>query len=346
MDCSTQTGTPTGKRWLGSGRSSDRDAATAGAAAVAQALRAGTDPGLLIVFCSESYDLDALLDGIRTVAVDVPLVGCTTAGEISAGGPGDGGVVVMAMGGTGFSVATAAATGASSGLREAGATAARCMAAVEPRAHRVLLLLTDGLAGDQQEVVRGAYSVVGAQVPIVGGCAGDNLKMSCTFQLHGHEVLEDAVVGAAIASDAPIGIGISHGWSRVGEPMLVTGSSGTTVHTLDDEPALDVYLRRLEAPPEALTDPAAFTRFAITHPLGLSRRSGEEVRFIAEADFATRSLVCIAHVPAGEVTWIMEGDHDSVLQATEAACAQACRGSPAGHRWAWWPSTASPGGGC
>ncbi len=28
--------------------------------------------------------------------------------------------------------------------------------------------LTDGLAGDQQEVVRGAYSVVGATTPLAG----------------------------------------------------------------------------------------------------------------------------------------------------------------------------------
>jgi hypothetical protein len=105
--------------------------------------------------------------------------------------------------------------------------------------------------------------------------------------------------------------------------MLVTGSDSNRVYTLDDQPALDVYLSRLDVPEAAHTDPAAFTRFALTHPLGLSRRSGEEVRFVAEANFEDRSIVCIAQVPQGGLAWFMEGDDESVLSATDAACGDA-----------------------
>lgn len=44
---------------------------------------------------------------------------------------------------------------------------------------------------------------------------------------------------------------------------------------------------------------------------------------VAEADFETRALVCIARVPQGGLAWIMEGDEDSVLAATDAACSAA-----------------------
>ncbi|HTT87458.1 MAG TPA: FIST N-terminal domain-containing protein, partial [Acidimicrobiales bacterium] len=283
---------------------------------------AGRDAKLLVVFSSDAYDPQSLLDAIASAAPGVPLIGCSTAGEIATAGPGDASVVVVAIGGDGFSVATRAES-AVVGLREAGAAVAECADQVSARAHKILLLLTDGLAGDQQEVVRGAYSVVGAEVPLVGGCAGDDLKMQSTRQFHGDRVLTDAVVGAAVGSDAPLGIGVRHGWRRVGSPMLVSESDANRVLTLDDEPALDVYLRGLQAPPEAATDPAAFTRFALTHPLGLQRRSGEEVRFIAGADFDDRSLICVAHVPQGGLTWFMEGDRDSVLAATDGACADA-----------------------
>ena len=192
--------------------------------------------------------------------------------------------------------------------------------------HKVLLLLTDGLVGDQAEIVRGAYRVVGASVPLVGGCAGDDLRMQATMQLHGGRVLRNAVVAAAIASDAPLGIGVRHGWRRVGHPMVVTRSEGNRVHSLDDAPALDVYLDRLDAPAAARTDPQAFVGFALTHPLGLSRRSGEEVRFVAGADFDDRSLLCVAHVPQGGLTWFMDGDDASVLEATDAACRDALAG--------------------
>ena len=303
------------------GQSSAAEARTAGEQAAAQALEFG-DPKLLVVFSSDSYEPNQLLAGIRSEAPGTALIGCSTAGEIATSGPGDAGVVVMAMGGDGFSVATAAES-AKGGLREAGMAVAACAREVRDRPHSVLLLLTDGLAGDQQEVVRGAYSILGAEVPLVGGCAGDDLKMVSTLQFYGDQVMSNAVVAAALGSDAPLGIGVRHGWRRVGSPMLVSASDGNRVLSLDDEPALDVYLRGLAAPAEAAGDPAAFTRFALTHPLGLQRRSGEEVRFVAGANFEDRSLTCVAHVPQGGLTWFMEGDGDSVLAATDDACTEA-----------------------
>jgi hypothetical protein len=323
---------PAPERWLAVGQSGLTDARAAGKEAAAGAV-AADDPKLLIVFCGETHDLDELLAGIRDVAGDTPLIGCTTAGEISTAGPGDAGVVMAALGGPGFAVATAAADAGGGRLREAGAEVAGCLAGIEQqigqqigpadKPHRVLLLLTDGLVGDQAEIVRGAYRVVGAGVPLVGGCAGDDLRMQRTAQFHGHEVLRNAVVAAAIASDAPLGIGVRHGWRRVGDPMVVTRSGGNRVYALDDSPALDVYLDRLGAPAPARTDPQAFVGFALTHPLGLSRRSEEEVRFVAGADFTDRSLLCVAHVPQGGLAWFMDGDDASVLAATDAACRDA-----------------------
>ena len=310
-------------RWLGVGRSGDQDATIAGAAATDEALAAGQDARFLLVFSSPSYDLKQLTAGVAASAGGLPFIGCSTSGEISTNGPGDHSVIVLALGGPGFQVATAIATNASDDLRGAGAKVAACLDRVDDTGHRVLLLLTDGLAGDQQEIVRGAYGVVGAAVPLVGGCAGDNLAMESTLVFDGEQVLENAIVAVALASDAPLGIGVSHGWRRVGSPMLVSASSGTRVLTLDDEPALDVYLRVLNAPEAAHYDQTAFTQFAQTHPLGVSRRSGEEVRFVADADFVDRSLGCIAPVPQGGLAWIMEGDDESVLAATDQACASA-----------------------
>src|SRR5450432_1291261 len=308
-------------RWIGVGRASTAEPSM-GSHALRLAL-AGRTPALVIAFASSELDLPLLVDDLRrSVEAQIPVVGCTTAGEISSDGPTDGGVVVVAFGGPDFSVAAAVAENVSTGLRDAGAKVAGAVSRLDERPHRILLLLTDGLAGDQQEIVRGAYSVVGAQVPLVGGCAGDDQHMKSTSVFFDGRVLTNAIVGVAIGSTAPFGIGVRHGWRRVGEPILVTGSIGTTVLTLEDEPALDVYLRRLGAAPE-MADPAAFARFAMTHPLGLSTRSGEEVRFIAGADFVQRSLQCIAQVPQGGLAWIMEGDDASVLAATDGACVDA-----------------------
>lgn len=305
-------------RWFGVG-SAQVAWADAGLRATDEALL-HDDAKLLVVFCSDGPDVPELVRGIRTRAGDVPLIGCTTAGEIATTGPNDATLVVAALGGAGFAVETAVATEASRNLREAGARVARCLPTHEELPHKVLLLLTDGLGGDQQEVVRGAHGVLGAAVPLVGGCAGDELRMTRTHQFHDDRVLTDSVVAAGIASDAPIGIGVRHGWRRIGDPMLVTASAGNRVYTLDDRPALDVYLERLKPDEPVCPSSEGLARLALTHPLGLNRPSGEQVRFIGGGDFAERSLSCIAEIPQGALVWIMEGDAESVLDAADAAC--------------------------
>jgi hypothetical protein len=47
------------------------------------------------------------------------------------------------------------------------------------------------------------WALGGVDVPLVGGCAGDDLAMKRTHQIHGDQVLTQAVVAAVISSDAP-----------------------------------------------------------------------------------------------------------------------------------------------
>jgi hypothetical protein len=310
-------------RWVGVGRSTGPEAIQAAEQAIGDALQ-GETPKLVVLFASDALDLKLLVARAYDLAGGAPLVGCSTAGEIASGGPSDGGVVALAFGGSGFTVSTRCTTGLADSPREAGADAASVLSDVADAPFHVLMLLTDGLAGDQQEVVRGAHSVAGAGVPLVGGCAGDDLRMAATYQFFNGDVLRDAVVVAGIGSEAPLGIGVRHGWEAVGDPMLVTDSGPNRVDTLDDQPALDIYLDRLNAPAETRTDREAFIRFALEHPLGMARRSGEEqVRWIPSADFGSRSLVTSAEVSQGALVRLMAGDIASVLDATDGACSDA-----------------------
>ena len=69
-------------RWFGVGFAAGREP-DAGARAAHEALR-GADAKLLVVFCSPSCDLPAVLKGILAEAGGVRLIGCTTAGEALA----------------------------------------------------------------------------------------------------------------------------------------------------------------------------------------------------------------------------------------------------------------------
>ncbi len=226
-------------RWCSAGDSALDDGEEAAFEAVTRALATpqpgGTlDPAdtvLAVVFASSRHDLGRVAAGLRcALPQSVHVVGCTTSGEIFGGASRNSGLAVMLFGGEGFSVRTASATGLSHDSAGTGERAAELLYLGEPEPspeepeRDVVLLLSDGLAGDQQAMVTGVYRVTGAAVPLVGGCAGDDLAMVATYQLiggpDGDRVLQDSVVGVRLRSDAPIGIGVRHGWRRVGSPLV------------------------------------------------------------------------------------------------------------------------------
>jgi len=316
-------------RWFGTGFSTLADPAKAGAEAASAAM-SGDDPVVVFVFCSIGYQVPALFDAVRQhVAPETVIVGCSTSGQIAEGQVAREGVAISAWGGPGFTARTHISRGASGRLREAGAEVATALEGVSNE-HRALLMVCDGLTGNQHEIVRGAFSVVGAAVPLVGGCAGDDITYTRTYQFAGNgagvEILSDAVIGVAIGSDRPIGIGIAHGWRKDGAAMIVTSSKDSRVYELDGEPALDVLLRRLKMDESMVDDGDAFRDIAFLHPLGLSRRSGEDLRVIHAGDRSDRSLLCLADVPQGALAWLMEGDHESLVDGAARASGQALDG--------------------
>ncbi|MFM7267285.1 MAG: FIST signal transduction protein [Cyanobium sp.] len=305
--------------WVRVGASTLTDGGEALEEAFAQ-LDLPASPKLLVVMAAPRYPLAPLAAALRQRLSDTALIGCSSSGEIASGAAISHGLVLWALGGTGIRVSTGFGRSEEQGLRAAAAEAAGCLERLERRQHTALMLLSDGLSGDQMEVVRGAYDVATAEVPLVGGCAGDYLAMRSTQQLHDREVLEGAVVAAAISSDRPLGVGVSHGWTPMGEPMLVTGSRGTQLSRLDDRAALDVYLDFFQPSEAVRHDPAAFADFAATHPIGIRRRDRIEMRHITGFDAEARSLVMVAEVPQGALAFLTEGDVESVLSAAEHSC--------------------------
>jgi len=319
---------PVSNRWFGVGGSADVDPRAAGANAAREAL-AGRTAALVIVFCAADIDFQAMLDGVRSEAGAVPLMGCSGLAAIAPAGPAEPAVVVSVLGGDGFEIRISEAPNVSAGQRVAGEHVAEIVEELTSD-HKLLLLLADGLAGEQHELVRGAYSVIGATVGLAGGCAADYFAYEKTYQFigdaNGIRVLSDAVVAAAIGSNAPISVGVAHGWHKVGEPMVATRSAGGSVYTLDGEPALDVFAERMGSTRAMVADAKAFQLFALRHPLGMSRRSGEDIRVIHGGDLGDGSITCLADVPQGALLWIMETDRPGLVSSVDDAFAEAVNG--------------------
>jgi hypothetical protein len=310
-------------RWIRVGTSSAADSQRAVQEALEPIQELG-QPRLAIIFCSPAHDLAVISRLVKQALGDSEVIGCSSAGELIRDHALSGGLLIWAMGGDGFAVTTGFGQGSvEQGLRRAASEAARCIERLEKKPHTILFLLADGLCGDQMEVVRGAYEVCGARVPLMGACAGDDMALQSTSQIHEDRLLTHAVVAAAITSDAPMAIGIAHGWQPLTEPMLVTESQGTTLVSLDDKPALDVYLDLFDAPEEIRQDPARFFDFAHTRPIGIARRNRTEIRYVYAADYDKRTLTVFAEVPQGAMAYLMQGSCNSVLEATAEVCALA-----------------------
>jgi hypothetical protein len=306
-------------RWFGSGQSSAADSAKAGAEAAAEAI-GGRVPKAVFIFCSVAHDLPALLAAVREEAgPDTAIVGSTTMGELGNDGMTVGGVAVAALGGDGFTVHTRVAHVNEHDPRAAGAAAAEALRGLHDD-NRVLILLCDGMTGHPHDIVRGAYSTVGAAYPLVGGFGADDRHFERTYQFYGDEVLSGAVVGLALGSDGPIGIGIAHGWRRQEPPMMVSRSQGAHIYQLDHQPALDVLLRRNNFDGSA---EEFFDKGRQLQPLGLSRRNGEDIRVIHAGDDEERSVWGTADVPQGALVWLMEADRQALIDGATWSCTEA-----------------------
>jgi hypothetical protein len=146
--------------------------------------------GLVVIFASTRYDLPALAHGLQRAFGSVPVVGCTTAGEIGTSGYGDGGV-------TGFSLALSEITAEIGLIENVSTLQARqgqsfAYALRQKLINRVTtfradqsfaLMLVDGLCMQEEIVARSIHDGLGG-IPLVGGSAGDELNFQQTSVLY------------------------------------------------------------------------------------------------------------------------------------------------------------------
>ncbi|MQA32760.1 FIST signal transduction protein [Modestobacter roseus] len=312
----------------GTGLSSDPDATVAGRSAAAAAvagLPAG-DPALVLVYASVRYDLTELLAAIRAVTGDAPLVGSTSCGHFAGAqvaGPGTG-VVVLALAGGDYRFGVGWAEGMSSRPTEVGAEVVRTARAASgdhDLPYAALLLLTDGLVGGQQSVVAGAHRAAGASVPIVGGAAGDDWRLTSTSVLVDDTARTDGAVGVWIASPRPLRVATAHGWTPMGPPQLVTRAEQAVIHEIGGEPAAAVYAAAVDrdgALPRGLSEAVVESSYA----LGVLEPDGSHlVRAVYTAE--SGDLTSFEPVPTFAAVQVMSAERDVLLAVVDDVAAGA-----------------------
>ncbi len=275
------------------------------------------DPALAILMIHAGYDDDEVARVVARASLTVDIISIRTS-ETLAPTEAIPSVVATVLGGRGF--AASSAISAVNDLYDA-AVIATDGSFVDDNVlpYQAMLTFSDGYAGDQDGVIAGIFSVVGASLPIVGGAGGDGRLGRRVGLGQGGEFSEGNVAVTHLRSNSPIGIGVSHGWLPVGDPVVVTDVDGLDILEIDGKPALGVYLHQTGAPDECSTDVEDFRAYAFTHPFGLSRKSRTIARFVTDADLGRGSVRTMAPLPRGGLVWLMEGSQETVLDATTTA---------------------------
>lgn len=108
------------------------------------------------------------------------------------------------------------------------------------------LMSPGGKMIDGETLIRTIEKTVGPHVNLFGGMAGDDITFTGTY-VFTHDLSTDHGMAALILNEEKInlyGIALS-GWKPMGISRTITKSEANLIYTIDDQPALDTYLRFL-----------------------------------------------------------------------------------------------------
>ncbi|MDQ7781763.1 MAG: FIST N-terminal domain-containing protein [Desulfomonilaceae bacterium] len=278
--------------------------------------RLGGTPNACWLFSAPDGAVNGLLRGIHEAVATDSIVGCTTDGEVSSAGFGTDTAVLAGVVTDRIDFHVASVKGLGPNSQDAG----RRIAEKLPRDVSYVQIFSDGLTGNGCAILRGIASVMGAEVPIAGGTAGDAGRFERTRQYHGNRVLSDAVVAVGFSGNFKVGTGVRSGWSPVGTVKIVTRARENVVYELNGEPALDVFTRFLGKHADKL--PAV----GVEYPLGIVGKAAgpdEEdydlIRATMSVNREDGSLSFAGEIPEGAAVRLTCGDNDSILKGTEEA---------------------------
>jgi hypothetical protein len=266
---------------------SSADPVPAAAAAELRRLIGHDQAGLALAFVSSHYNPDAIADGLRREFGALPVIGCTTAGEIGPLGYMEGGVSGLTLGRKDLIYEIGLIEGVSRldtrrgqalayGLRQRLAQRSepfdtnRCFA----------LLLIDGLCGHEEHVARAIHDGLGG-IPMVGGSAGDGMDFRQTTVLYDGRFRTDAAVLLVAATPHPFTTFKTQHFVSGTQRMVVSGAipERRIATEINGFPAAEEYARTIGVDVSQL-NPLVFS----AHPIVVKIGGADFVRSIQKVN--------------------------------------------------------------
>ena len=308
------------------GHSDDIDTADAVTAAlqICETRLGGATAQAALIFCGIDYDHAEVVRRVTERHPGIAFVGCTTDGELSTDLAFTEESVLIAL----FASDTATfRSGVGHGLSttpESATSAAVASAAFGAEKPALVFVVSDGLTGSGDAVISGLRTALGADVPIVGGAAGDKRRLRATFQLHPQGVSQDSVAVLAVYGPLQVSTGVESGWEPLGKRVRVTKSSGHVVHGIDGKSALEFYRHYMGEYTRGATMPA--------YPLGVWPQNGDPfyVRSPIFIQEDTGSVIFSGAVAEGSEVQMMQVDRPNIGKGARASIAAAIGSVPGG----------------
>lgn len=180
-----------------------------------------------------------------------------------------------------------------------------------------LFVLSDGLAVNGSDLIRGIRSQLPENVTFTGGLAGDGTRFQETLILWNNIIGPNFISAVGFYGDRlKVGYSSLGGWKPFGPKRLITKSKGNILYELDGQSALELYKKYLSNHATGL--PATGLLF----PLSLQGYNNDRsvVRTILAIDETNQSMTFAGDVPEGHIVQLMQSNVECLVNgAIEAA---------------------------
>jgi hypothetical protein len=212
------------------------------------------EAGFAFIFHSPSlFTSDAIEAAMRKHAPGLAHAGCTTAGEITPEGIGDGEALALIMPAAHFTVRSALIEDIStSGMHLVADEVERLIRELDecgdggPGRHRFAMCLIDGMSFAEEAVTAAIHWALD-DIPLVGGSAGDDLKWQKPVLFHNGTVRSDSAIILLVATDIPFNIFKTDNFIPTDAKFVVTASDADrrVVSEFNARPAAVEYAEAL-----------------------------------------------------------------------------------------------------
>ncbi len=195
-----------------------------------------------------------------------------------------------------------------------------------PGGTRTLFVFFDA-ATNVEPLLDGLYDLAGLDICCLGGGAGRMMPdgRPCLIEPTGLRA-GGAVI---IASPRTCSLGLSHGWTPVGDALLVTEADGCDLLSLDWRPAAAAYRQAIAAHTALDLGAVDFERLSGHYPLMLERMDAPGIIRDPIALLPDGGLRCAGAVPLHAPVRIVTASRASMIDAALAARRDALEGAVA-----------------